>query len=134
MESAEVVFIGVGYGFAQVVKFRNKKPISTNGAEEIFFRFYFGYKIKDGRNKPKFNYKRKLKEPPKNGACIVFIRNKSKNPKHRDEALVWGTRNNYEESWKRINDRKKQKKKQQELDRLFHLIETEKCQEIRKAL
>lgn len=134
MESAKVVFIGIGYGFAQVVRFRNKKPISTNSAEEIFFRFCFGYKIKDGRNKPKFNYKRKIKEPPKNENCIVFIRNRSKNSKHRDEALVWGTRNNYEESWKRINDRKKQKKKQQKLDQAFHLIETENFQETRKAL
>lgn len=135
MESARVVFFDRKkfYGFAKVVTFTQGE---INGIliwpEEILFHLGRGYKMKEGKEKPKFNYKQKLKKIPQVGECLVFVRKKSENKNLRDKASVWGLRTQYKEKWKIIDRTKRQQKQRQKLEQVFHFIKTENFQETRK--
>lgn len=138
MESAEIIFVVANtYGFARVVRFKNRKSLPTTKDEEIMFHINDGCTIKQGGRKPKFNYKKRIARIPAAGNFITFIRKRSKKNNHRDTALVWGLRGSYMETWQNINCRKKKEAKQQKLNRLFKIIKAEKPkehQETRKAL
>ena len=137
MESAKVIFFDRKkfYGFARIVTFVQGE---INGVliwpQEILFHLGRGYKMKEGRDKPKFNYKQKLKKIPQIGEYLVFMRKKSGNKNLRDKASVWGLRSQYKEMRRKIDRTKRQQKQRQKLEQVFHLIEKENFQETRKAL
>lgn len=137
MESAKIFYFDRKkfYGFARVVTFVQG---DIDGVliwpQEIIFHLGRGYKMKEGKEKPRFNYKQKLKNIPRIGEYLVFVRKKSENKNLRDKASVWGLRSQYKEIWKRIDRRNRQQKKKQKLEQIFNLIKTENFQETRKAL
>lgn len=138
MENAEVISFDRKkfYGFARVVTFAQGEKLVIIWPKEIIFHFGRGYKMKEGKEKPKFNYKQKLKKGPRIGEYLVFVGRKSENKNPRDKVAVWGLRKQYNEIWRRIDKRNKRQKKQKKLDHLFHrsLIKTENFHETKKAL
>ena len=137
MESARIISLNrkKRHGLAEVVVFARNEYKIINTGEEILFHFGCGYKIKEGKNKPRFNYKQRLKKLLKVGEYIVFVREKSENKNLMDKAAVWGLRTQYKETWRIIDRLTRQAKKNKKIERLFQIIETEQnISQTRKAL